>query len=250
MTELGMKFVELLPRSLRARLRHWHYVFTNKRPAYHYEVAEREEFFRRAMKMLAFNGISGDYAEFGCHGGMTFGLAHKYIRTCGKPRHQWAFDSFKGLPRSVDAMDEHPVWVEGEMCTSLQDFTKECRRVGIAGSEMSVVEGYYKDTIGKVDHSGPLPTNIAFAYIDCDLFSSTVTVLAFLKLRMKHGMVVAFDDYFCLSATALAGERAAMIEFLTSEDRFDFLPYQAYGWHGMSFVVEDKRLRDLQHAHL
>ena len=82
--------------------------------------------------MLAFNGISGDYAEFGCHGGTTFAMAHRNAKIRGGARHQWAFDSFSGLPPAVDGADAHPIWVAGEMATSLQDFRAACRRQGIA----------------------------------------------------------------------------------------------------------------------
>ena len=51
------------------------------------------------------------------------------------------------------------------------------------------------------------------AYIDCNLYSSTVTVLEFLAPRLKHGMIVAFDDYFCWSPTQVSGERFALHEF-------------------------------------
>ena len=51
------------------------------------------------------------------------------------------------------------------------------------------------------------PTDIALAYIDCDLYSSTMPVLEFLLPRLKNGMIIAFDDYFCWSATQLS-ERA------------------------------------------
>jgi hypothetical protein len=35
----------------------------------------KKKFFKYAFKTIQYNGIDGDYAEFGCHGGMTFNLA-------------------------------------------------------------------------------------------------------------------------------------------------------------------------------
>ena len=40
----------------------------------------KQQFFWCVFKALAFNGIDGDYAEFGCHGGMTFTLAYQEMR--------------------------------------------------------------------------------------------------------------------------------------------------------------------------
>src|SRR5437660_906115 len=54
----------------------------------------RQEFLFNAFKALSFNGIDGDYAEFGSSGGMTFGLAYLEARRHGHPAKLWAFDSF------------------------------------------------------------------------------------------------------------------------------------------------------------
>lgn len=76
------------------------------------ERVHREEFLRRALVALKFNGITGDYAEFGCCGAMTFRIVHqvltRYPYDVG-PFHQWAFDSFQGLPPSGGEKDAHPM---------------------------------------------------------------------------------------------------------------------------------------------
>jgi hypothetical protein len=59
---------------------------------------------------------------------------------------------------------------------------------------------------------------------------------------MKHGMIIAFDDYFCFSNTAISGERRALLEFTEKEARFNFLPFVQFGWSGMSFIVEDNKI--------
>ena len=66
--------------------------------------------------------------------------------------------------------------------------------------------------------------------------------LSFLAKRLKNGMIIAFDDYYCFSKSALSGERKALLEFTLSDRRFNFAPYVQFGWAGMSFIVEDKSL--------
>jgi O-methyltransferase len=64
-------------------------------------------------------------------------------------------------------------------------------------------------------------------------------------------MIIAFDDYFCFSAAALLGERKALIEHISTDQQFHFSPYIQFGWHGMSFIVEDKIfLRELDTVNL
>ncbi len=212
------------------------------------EISEREhrrEFMRRAFKALAFNGIAGDYAEFGSHGGTTFRLAFDALSGHRRKRTMWAFDSFQGLPAQTGEDDYHPGWKRGKMATGIDDFEAICRRHGIPGDSFRIVAGFYDDTIADVADDAPgLPADVALAYIDCDLYSSTRTVLSFLMPRIKHGTILAFDDYYCFSDRQLAGERRAMLEAFGDHPRFALQPYVQFGWHGMSFVVEERALVD------
>ncbi len=210
----------------------------------HSEEQHRREFMRRAFHALNFNGISGDYAEFGSHGATTFALAYHEIARWPRARKLWAFDSFAGLPEQKGEADFHPGWKKGKMATSLDGFIARCRRQGIPDNAYETVQGFYEDTIGaaKTAGEGRLPMDIALAYVDCDLYSSTAVVLEFLKPRLKHGMIIAFDDYFCFSDRTVSGERKAFLDILKRDESFDFLPYVQFGWHGMSFIVEDRKL--------
>lgn len=211
---------------------------------YSFSVRERlcrQEFFYNAFKALSFNGINGDYVEFGCCGGMTFALAyHEAVRHAHKAK-LWAFDSFQGLPAPKEAKDSHPKWVEKNMLTTLDHFHKLCASQRVPRDVYHVVPGFYDITLPAMSATDA-PKNIALAYIDCDLYSSTKDVLQFIMPRLKHGMIIAFDDYFCWSATRISGERMAMLELFSENSEWELVPYMQFGWHGLSFVVEDKRL--------
>jgi O-methyltransferase len=207
----------------------------------------RQEFFFNAFKALRFNGIDGDYAEFGSWGGMTFALAYHESRRHGHAAKLWAFDSFQGLPTSEQPADAHPEWAEGKMATTLEQFRETCTRNGIPNDAYTAVPGFYEQTLATMLPTDA-PADIALAYVDCDLYSSTKTVLEFLKGRLKHGMIVAFDDYFCWSRSQISGERRAMLEFTGDGDQFDWVPYRQFGWHGASFVIEDRSAPSAAHA--
>lgn len=203
------------------------------------EDIERNRFFYNAFRALTFNGIDGDYLEFGSHSGVTFGMAYHEAKQHQHGARLWAFDSFQGLPDQQESKDEHPKWQEGRLHTSLERFHKICRRKGVPRQAYEVVPGFYEDSLKKF---GPndAPANVALAYIDCDLYSSTKEVLAFLEPRLKHGMIIAFDDYYCWSETQASGERRAMLEMLGDHPKWRLVPYHAFGWHGQSFFVESK----------
>ena len=207
----------------------------------YYEFIWRKDFFRKAFTALAFNKIDGDYFEFGCCGGITFSLAYNQSRRASHHCKLWALDSFSGLPPQTAAEDQHPCWVEGDMAIGIKEFKKICRENRIPQSEYNIIPGYYNKSLTQAQ-SDKLPANICLAYIDCDLYSSTRTVLEFLMPRLKHGMIIAFDDYYCWSSTQVSGERKACSEFFKGNEDWVLLPFVQYGWGGMSFVVENREL--------
>ena len=205
------------------------------------ERAWKQQFFYNAFRALWYNRIDGDYAEFGCWSASTFWLAHLESRKHGHNARLWAFDSFQGLPAAEGARDEHPNWAKGDMSMSVDEFHQACARDGVPRSDYEVVPGFYHDTLDRMAPTDR-PTNIALAFIDCDMYSSTRSVLGFLMPRLKHGMIIAFDDYFCWTPTQLSGERRAMLDFFGNNAQWNLLPFMNFGWHGQSFIVEDKTL--------
>src|SRR5450755_2811015 len=76
-------------------------------------MTEGASFFWDAFIALQVNGITGDYAEFGCHQGGSFQAAYKAISGLGVNRRMWAFDSWQALPDD-HPRDAHPGWLLGE----------------------------------------------------------------------------------------------------------------------------------------
>ena len=201
-------------------------------------VAGCSRFFWEAFVTLRVNGISGDYVEFGSWGGNTMRLAHEQILHAGMPRHMWAFDSFEGLPTTGDDRDSHPGWSSGPSgAKGVEEFHAACAQHGVPREDYTAVEGYFSDTLPAFGDDGG-PVDIALAYVDCNMYSSTVTVLEFLAPRLKPGMVVAFDDWWCWSPTHVSGERAALREFLADHPQWHFERYKDVHRIGVSFVVE------------
>ena len=126
-----------VPRRMRRIYRK--YVSPIVRDQYYYEYTARKKFFRRAFALLSFNGIDGDYLEFGCCGGVTFRLAYKYSRKYKHLCKLWAFDSFCGLPPKTLPEDEHPIWMEGTMAIATDEFKKICRESNLPESDYKLL---------------------------------------------------------------------------------------------------------------
>ena len=58
----------------------------------------------------------------------------------------------------------------------------------------ALVVGWFDETLPGFlgQHEGP----VDFLHVDCDLYSSTVTVLEHVGPRLRPGSVVVFDEYF------------------------------------------------------
>jgi O-methyltransferase len=202
------------------------------------ETENRRDFLRKAFMAVWVNMITGDYAEFGCCGATTFRLAHQASRGNLLAPHLWAFDSFKGLPHGEN---EHPRWLRGAMSMDREQFIQILDFHGIDPKDYTIIEGYYSDTL-PASNSQNICKDIAVAYIDCDMYESTRQVLEFLESRLKHGMIIALDDYYCWWANGVSGERIAFLELERKvRSEFNFLPLYNFGWHGQSFVVEARR---------
>ncbi|MFD9895552.1 class I SAM-dependent methyltransferase [Amycolatopsis sp. NPDC059027] len=113
--------------------------------------------------------------EFGVYSGTTL----KIIADARAGERVYGFDSFEGLPET---------WRSGFPAgtfdvDSLPD---------VPGSELVV--GWFDEVLpGFLDtHPGP----VDFLHVDCDLYSSTKTVLDLVGPRLRPGSVVIFDEYF------------------------------------------------------
>ncbi len=203
------------------------------------QIAGYTAFFYDAFVNLNVNGITGDYVEFGSWGANTLNLAYQQMHLSGRPRHLWAFDSFEGLPPAGDPRDEHPGWQPGSDHGQggVDKFHEACAAHGIPSDAYTAVAGYYSESLPPLGDDLP-PNDIALAYVDCNMYTSTVSVLEFLRPRLKHGMILAFDDYFCWSPTAVSAERSAMLEFSHQNPQWHFERYHDVHRAGVSFVVE------------
>ena len=197
----------------------------------------RLNIMRSALRLLDFNGIDGDYIEFGCFRAETLPLAHRINRVLPMQRHLWAIDSFQGIPAPQGFRDLHPRWSEGRKFTSAADFQRRCRRHGVPESAMTTVVCPYPELA--ILPADQLPDNIALAYVNCYLHSQVEQVLELLRPRLKQGMLIAFDNYFACSRFHQSGDRAAFERFQRSTDAFHFCRYQTFGLAGCSFLSEE-----------
>lgn len=131
----------------------------------------------------------------------------------------FGFDSFKGLPE-----DWKPGFPKGAFAGAFPD--KIPRNV-------KLVPGWFDETM-----PGWLAENegyVDFIHIDCDLYSSTHTVLDYLKNegRLRSGAVILFDEYFNYPGWQ-EHEHKALTELFRPQD----YEYKAFNYLGEQVVVQ------------
>jgi methyltransferase family protein len=119
--------------------------------------------------------LSGLIIETGVASGRTI----NHVASCAPNRNIFGFDSFDGLPED---------WRTG--------FAKGAFAGGMpkVADNVTLVQGLFADTLPSFleKHSD----SVALLHIDCDLYSSTATVLTHVRDRLQSGTVIVFDEYF------------------------------------------------------
>jgi hypothetical protein len=127
---------------------------------------------------LAAVSIEGHYLEFGVFKGGTI----RFIARRIGQRVIHGFDSFKGLPEA---------WSGFNITRGAFDLGGRLPRVP---KNVRLQRGYFEESLPTWLHDNP--GQAAFVHLDCDLYSSTNTVLSLLAPRVAAGTVVLFDEYF------------------------------------------------------
>ena len=117
---------------------------------------------------------SGLFLEFGVASGRTISHMATQLKTT-----IYGFDSFEGLPES---------W------RSSFDKGAYAGAVPPVPSNAHLIKGWFDQTLAEFLKSHP--ENVSFLHVDCDLYSSTKTVLDLLAPRLISGTVIVFDEYW------------------------------------------------------
>jgi O-methyltransferase len=184
-----------------------------------------------AVRYVKDLGLQGAYLEFGVYRGSTFSTFYHLFKKHGVQHSMWAFDSFEGLPAMREGDSGN--WYKGQYSCDLRSFVKFMKMWGVPERAFNVVPGFFDESLTE-----NIPVEqAAIIWIDCDLYSSTVPVLKFIKPLLQDGTLVLFDDF---GGTADEGERLALKEFLADNPELTFSPYRTFHTKGQSYLVAMK----------
>ncbi|MEW5872797.1 MAG: class I SAM-dependent methyltransferase [Chloroflexota bacterium] len=146
----------------------------------------------------------GLWLEFGVYKGNTIRFIAEKI---GPPIY--GFDSFDGNPENWRSEYRKGAF-------ALNDIPKFPENIHI-------VRGRFRDSIPKFLQKHVLP--VAFAHIDCDLYSSTKEILDNIGHKLIRGSILVFDEFFNYPGWK-HHEFKAFMEFIeTSQKKFEYIGY-------------------------
>jgi O-methyltransferase len=201
----------------------------------------RQAALNLAMHYVQMSGLEGDYLEFGVWQGNTFAAACYLAKKRNLPMNFYAFDSFEGLPANQEKdASGHQMFQGGTFnCTEAQ-FLKNVQRTGADMSRVITIPGWFENSLQPDNPKLAALRKAAVVWVDCDLYSSAVSVLNFLTGHLQYGTLVFFDDWLAHRADPNCGEQRAFREWMAANPHLSAVEFVRMGWVGSSFIIHDR----------
>lgn len=187
--------------------------------------------------------IEGDYCEFGVYKGDTFKQAYKLLSGLFPNMNFYGFDSFEGLPepRGLDALNGYTSnFHENEFSVSEDVFNVNLQNNNVDMKRVKTIKGWFDKTLKGNNSQKYGIKSISAAWIDCDLYESTIPVLDFILPYLNVGSVIIFDDWRCFRNLPDFGEQRACKEWLMKNPTVSLSELFSFGFHGCAFTVVSK----------
>ena len=171
---------------------------------------ETEEILRLAERVLS---AAGDFVELGCYKGETSLLLARLLKAHSSDKRLWLYDSFAGLPEKTveDASTAGEQFKAGELFVSKREVVEKFKRSGLPFPVIK--KGFFED----LDPATDLPSNVAFAFCDGDLYGSIKTSLKLIVPKLTDDGIIVVHDY---NNPELPGSSRAVDEFLRAHADF------------------------------
>ena len=159
-----------------------------------------------AMEQVSIEGLA---LEFGVFSGKSL----NHIASCRPEQKVYGFDSCEGLPESW-----RPGFKKGAFSLENLPAVRE---------NVELVPGWFDRSLPVFCDAHP-DENVAFLHVDCDLYSSTQTIFALLRTRIRAGTIIVFNEYFNYAGWE-QHEIKAFAEYCSSYDvKYEYIALVAH----------------------
>lgn len=170
----------------------------------------------------------GDIIELGVGKGGDAGQfcaieTGEYIRDRYPDKKIYACDCFKGLPWGEEFLSKGECFSE-----TAEQFIKRVKDKSLQEVVIPVV-GLFEDTLKTLTDK-----KFCFAWVDADLYESTLTAVKFLLPRMTEGSIMGFHDY---CSDSCVGVKKVVDKYLLNNPDFEQMET---GYSGIYIFFERK----------
>ena len=155
---------------------------------------KRLDHLQSCVERVIDEDVPGDLIEAGVWRGGCCILMRAVLAAHGcNDRTVWVADSFAGLPVSPDTPDQSYAMDASRLpvlAVSEDEVRENFSRFGLLDAQVRFLPGWFEESLPGAE-TGPL----ALLRLDCDLYSSTMSVLESLYDRVSSGGWVIIDDY-------------------------------------------------------
>lgn len=190
----------------------------------------------------------GYFMEFGVLNGQ--GLIEAYGVLRGILTCMYGFDTFAGLPHLSEEDEKGlkltPQFYHGNFqslaAKNIADYVRGSTS-GITDETLKLIEGVFSETLSAFDltslqaHGPCLAVNV-----DCDLYSSSKDVFAFLDKIVTTGTWLLLDDYWTYRGSPNFGQRKAFDEWMASSSRIGTTFYGNYNGFSRAYICYEKEV--------
>jgi hypothetical protein len=174
-----------------------------------YKEHWQEDREQHLIEAMSFVNIEGNILEFGVFNGTTINI----ISNIFSKDTVWGFDSFEGLPEDWKTNNKKLKWPKGHF---------KVNELPTVNKNVNLVKGWFDKTLLSWVNNNT--SNIKLLHIDCDLYSSTKTVLSLLNHLIVPGTVIIFDEMYNWKnpkdySLYYEGEYKALYEWLNEYNR-------------------------------
>ena len=148
---------------------------------------ERMSEIRHCFNLIKKDKMEGSVLEFGMFEGWSMSEMILHCRNNQMYHRFYGFEGFQGMPETADR------WNKGDGFSSYENTCSLLEQKLGTTYELTVIPGLFKDTL-TVELQKTI-SKAVLVHVDCDLYSSTVDVLAFCFPFFQKGTFIVFDEY-------------------------------------------------------
>lgn len=152
--------------------------------------------------------------------------------------HIFAFDSFEGLPDQL-IEDDHITWKKGWMKWNENSVLEVINKTKFPKNNFHIIKGFYQNTLNDKNKYLLNKYSPGIINIDCDYYSSTITIFKWLSNFLKSGTIFRFDDIWAFHGNPNYGELKAINDF-NSWDTGYLISFPILGLNSYSYIFTKK----------